>query len=275
MSWIVKKMSKITASKYLGYDLEMPNVKILAYNYQNVSLWNHPNCNSPFWYFWWNEQPGAKLHFNDKCFDLHPNIIVIVPPNTLFSTSCDHTAFNQFYIHFAVGSSPFTRIKRIPFLFMSDEGKNFVENINLYYKDRMILELKLYNIIYNLLLKLPEDAFLFRDESPPLDKRVEQAVEMMSSDQSLNLDNAVICKRINMSVNNFIRIFKHEMRMSPQRYLLMKRIERAQTLLLHTGETIETIAASTGFADRYHFSKAFKRILNITPVKYRNSFKTK
>ena len=72
-----------------------------------------------------------------------------------------------------------------------------------------------------------------------------------------------------MSENNFIRVFKKEMGVSPQQYLQMRRIEWSRNLLINSSLSIAEIADSTGFADRYHFSKAFKQITRFSPAAYR------
>ena len=42
-------------------------------------------------------------------------------------------------------------------------------------------------------------------------------------------------------------------------------------MLAHTGDSIEQIAAATGFCDRNHFSRAFKRYYQIPPAEYRRN----
>ena len=69
----------------------------------------------------------------------------------------------------------------------------------------------------------------------------------------------------------FYREFQRELGMSPKKYLLNQRMEHARQLLVYSSDTIEAIAAETGYADRFHFSKAFKRFYDVPPAAYREN----
>ena len=56
---------------------------------------------------------------------------------------------------------------------------------------------------------------------------------------------------------------------APSSYVLDKRMQLAERLLLATDETVASIAASCGFADGNYFAKAFRRYSGITPSAYR------
>lgn len=55
-----------------------------------------------------------------------------------------------------------------------------------------------------------------------------------------------------MSKYNLIRIFKHEVGLTPHQFLLQNRIRKAQRLL-ETSATITEVALATGFCDQSHF----------------------
>jgi AraC family transcriptional regulator len=55
----------------------------------------------------------------------------------------------------------------------------------------------------------------------------------------------------------------------PHRWLLARRIERAQELLLHSALSLDRIAAACGFADQSHFSRVFSRQIGIAPSAWR------
>jgi len=76
-----------------------------------------------------------------------------------------------------------------------------------------------------------------------------------------------------LAVNSFIKLFRNEIKISPQRYISRKRIERASVLLQHTNESIESVAAQCGFCDRYYFLKNFKSQMNYSPGAFRKKFK--
>ena len=61
------------------------------------------------------------------------------------------------------------------------------------------------------------------------------------------------------------------MGMSPQRYCLQVKMAVADQFL-HLGWSIEDVASACGFADRYHFSKEFKKYQGVSPGKWQKLF---
>lgn len=270
-------MSNITKTNHYVVDLEPPDVRILQYNYfRGVTSWTHNHLSSPFWYLWHNDEAGAYVICENRKIELNPDMTLLMPPNTVFSTRSSAMPFNQFYIHFTVGDS-FRQMRREPVvipakeLFGPDTGKFFNE-IQLCHKSRFLLSLKLYNIVFQSLFLIPPGCFLSREEEA-MDPRIGRAVERINHSLASSPGNRELCAAVKMSENNFIRVFKKEMGISPQQYLQMRRIEWSRNLLINTGLSIEEIADSTGFSDRYHFSKAFKQITRFSPAAYRKQFR--
>lgn len=79
----------------------------------------------------------------------------------------------------------------------------------------------------------------------------------------------VLAAQLYMSVSYFSRLFKKNMGMGCNEYIVKKRIRRAEKLLstttLHTGE----IALRVGYHDKNYFSLAFKRNTGLSPTEYR------
>ena len=96
-----------------------------------------------------------------------------------------------------------------------------------------------------------------------VDPRIEQAIELM--DQTLTLNNHAIAKKINMSCDNFQRVFRSQIGMTPCQYRLSRRMEYAQQLLQNTALSLDEVALKVGFSNRYQFSKAFKQFFKISP----------
>jgi AraC family transcriptional regulator len=67
----------------------------------------------------------------------------------------------------------------------------------------------------------------------------------------------------------FARRFKESTGLSPHRYIIARRIERAKQLLRDEELTLAQVAARTGFWDQGHFSRHFKRLVGVTPRRFR------
>ena len=67
----------------------------------------------------------------------------------------------------------------------------------------------------------------------------------------------------------FGRIFRDTMGASPQRFLMVYRMAKAQQLLRETKLSIGEISAMVGYANQLHFSRAFKEIYGVSPREFR------
>ncbi|NJP21065.1 MAG: helix-turn-helix transcriptional regulator [Hydrococcus sp. CRU_1_1] len=66
-------------------------------------------------------------------------------------------------------------------------------------------------------------------------------------------------------------MFKQSTGLSPHRYVIQHRIERAKELLHCQELSISDISTQLGFADHSHFTRYFKRIIGVTPKQFVNS----
>lgn len=74
-----------------------------------------------------------------------------------------------------------------------------------------------------------------------------------------------------LSPYHFSRSFRHSFGLSPHRYHLHRRAERAKTLLADPGLSITDIALDLGFRESSTFSTAFRKLVGQTPTDYRRS----
>ena len=65
--------------------------------------------------------------------------------------------------------------------------------------------------------------------------------------------------------------FKARFGISPKNFILQVRINRAKELLATTDMKINDIALKVGFLSQQRFNDAFKRLENLTPLKYRKN----
>ena len=65
------------------------------------------------------------------------------------------------------------------------------------------------------------------------------------------------------------RLFRRYDHQSPYQYLLRLKMSHAAERLQHASVLVKQVAAETGFADPFHFSRVFHRVLGVSPAAFR------
>jgi transcriptional regulator GlxA family with amidase domain len=90
-----------------------------------------------------------------------------------------------------------------------------------------------------------------------------------------NLDGTigvkVLAELVQLSPFHFCRAFRDSFGESPHGYVMRRRVERAQGLMLTTNASLGQIAADCGLADQAHFNKLFRRFVGESPGMWRRA----
>ena len=78
-----------------------------------------------------------------------------------------------------------------------------------------------------------------------------------------------IAQILGLSDGHFCRAFKCSFGATPREYVLRRRIEASQALMLTTPESLGSIALKCGMCDQQHFTRSFHRIVGQTPSVWR------
>ncbi|MBX5461301.1 MAG: helix-turn-helix transcriptional regulator [Steroidobacteraceae bacterium] len=78
-----------------------------------------------------------------------------------------------------------------------------------------------------------------------------------------------LAKLVKLSHSHFCRAFKESFGQPAHAYVMRRRVELAQGLMLTTSEPLSRIAATCGMADQAHFCKLFRRLVGETPNVWR------
>ena len=104
----------------------------------------------------------------------------------------------------------------------------------------------------------------------PKDKRMAKAKEYID----LNFCNAdcidEVIKESSLTQRRFGELFRKAYNITPHRYIIKLKIEKAKTLLSSGKYSISSIAAICNFSDAYYFSKVFKKETGVAPSKWKN-----
>ena len=101
--------------------------------------------------------------------------------------------------------------------------------------------------------------------------KVRRAVEYMSERLQEELSLESIANELSMSAFHFAHLFKRTTGLSPYRYVIELRLERAKHLLESTDLPISEIAQQVGYCNNGHFAVAFRRATGVTPRDFRRT----
>ncbi len=103
---------------------------------------------------------------------------------------------------------------------------------------------------------------------------VKLAKSILAADSALGAPLADIAARLSMSEQMFRKRFSAEVGIPPIRYRMISRLESAKRLLAGTRLTNRAIAMTLGFADEFHFSKAFANYVGVNPSAFRRGIRS-
>jgi AraC family transcriptional regulator len=95
------------------------------------------------------------------------------------------------------------------------------------------------------------------------------AKEMLTAHLDSPVSIAHISKECGLSASHFARAFKCSTGMSPHRWLVDRRIEKAADLLHHSTLSVAEIAQICGFFDQSHLTRVFESAKGATPGRWR------
>jgi AraC-like DNA-binding protein len=101
----------------------------------------------------------------------------------------------------------------------------------------------------------------------PWQKR--RATELLNENLSGGIRLSQVAEECGLSISHFARSFKASFGVSTHRWLVQRRIERSQDLLIQTRESLSDIADQAGFADQAAFTRTFHQIVGMSPGRWR------
>lgn len=102
------------------------------------------------------------------------------------------------------------------------------------------------------------------------DYYIKEAITYIEQNFQNDISVVDIANRLGINRSYFGKIFKQTLKQTPQEFLINYRMIKATELLRLTKMSIGDISKAAGYENQLHFSRAFKKIYNISPREWRN-----
>jgi len=101
--------------------------------------------------------------------------------------------------------------------------------------------------------------------------QVRRVLTYINSNVDTTIRNTDLAAVARLSESHFNVAFRKSVGQSPHEYIIRRRMERAQGLMLSTDKTLSEIAADCGLADQPHFTRLFRRVVGESPAAWRRA----
>jgi len=238
------------------------NLNILTAQWTALHEWSNPDLRAPYWRLYWNEAPGAYVVEGKRRMELTPGRFFLIPPETSFA-SCTRKPVRHFYVHFLT-SRPWSMagIQTLP----AAESEQRVVQTLMKEDQAALFGWEVSALVAALLARLPDNGW---GNTPDRGSRIRAAIQTIDAQTPAPVSVSSLAHAASMNLNAFIRLFRERTGVTPALYARERRIEFACLLLHHSERNIEEIAATCGFCDRYHFTRAFSRSRGVSPAAFR------
>jgi AraC-like DNA-binding protein len=277
---------------------ELPNLMLL--NVEHIQLdesWNWCDVSSPFARVFFVTDGLAELIIGNNSYPLRPGHAYVIPPHTRHSYRCPHSV-TIYYLHvyekyghdtgifdryefpveMTVNADEFNLILgtlcdgysefRLPTSNPAtyDNHNVFLSYVNRYDSlpqvDKMLISGLLLVLFSRLLAQVTPREWTH-------DHRMVSAVNYIHNNIDREIEIGALADIACMSDSYFSRYFKKIFGMPPLRYVLEKKIEHSQILLITEDAPVKEIAYRVGFSDSSYFIRTFRQLTGRTPRAYR------
>ncbi len=124
---------------------------------------------------------------------------------------------------------------------------------------------------YELLYRLAKD--IKTKNTDPVFTDIQNYILKNIQNSDLTIDS--IAENFGLHRSTLANMFKKNTGQSAKDYVTTKRLNKAEQLLMSTGEKISDISLQCGFSDPNYFSRMFRKIRGMTPREYREALSVK
>ncbi len=213
------------------------------------------------------------VKLTDKIIKAPQGSLSITNPDEVHATPCDQDLGNSFFTYYV---SP-------------EAITHFNNGHAVYFEDRTIYDPEIFDELYFLSSAYSKDLSAFearlsevlsalvRKHAVPKqeDFRTSRLFQCFINESNFDFFSLEkTASKFGINKYKFIRLFKQETGLTPNNFVLLKKVEKSKKML-KAGKPIFDVALDSGFYDSSHFYKNFKRFTGVNPLVFQNSIITK
>jgi AraC family transcriptional regulator len=99
--------------------------------------------------------------------------------------------------------------------------------------------------------------------------RLKRVLEYIESNLNKNITLTELARVANMSLYYFAVLFRQSTGLSPHRYVVSQRVERAEELLHDPALSVLDVSINVGFEHQNNFARAFRRVIGVSPTQFK------
>ena len=263
--------------------------------------WNFNHVISPFSRLWLVLGGQAVVRHHGRKFILRPNQLHLVPPFTVHDCSCSRR-LDHYHLHFVArmpaGIDLFSLLDCDHQLSEPDDTLALFKRLESIYPERKLPcfdpnreEYKQFpslaqpaadaddplngfeagGILSLLLAQFLRSARGHEGVHARVNRQFLAVQEFIHANMRRKIALADLARVVDLHPTYFSDQFKRIVGIRPLDYLMRRRIERAQYLLLTSHASVKEIADAVGIPDAAYFSRAFTKLCRVPPTGYRTS----
>ncbi len=219
-------------------------------------------------------EDGGFSYINDNIYKLKKNSVIVAKPGHIRHTV---PPFKALYIHLIVEDMRIASLlDNTPDFFEPEnypEYKNIMEQlIEAATSSHQGVDFEIITKLFTLFLLFDRNIPLYRN-TPGSSKSniaiVKKALQYMDENFQKNITLNDVAQHVHFSRIYFRNIFVAATGISPNKYLLNKRLATAKQLLITTDKNISQIAFESGFSSQSYMNYVFRQEENISPLQYK------